>query len=429
MKRLGIVMLLGVLFAQVGRAQDYTRWNLPEGALVRLGKGSIRTVAYSPDGTRLAVNGSIGVWLYDAHTGAEVALLPCVYRDYSFSPDGSTLACMGSPIRLWDTVSGQLKPTLEESGKTTSVSFSPDGSTLAGNGVEGVLLWDGVSGKLKATIEAPENFQDVLFSPDGSTLAGVGQPGRILLWDVVNVQLKATLHGNGVRWPSLSYSTDGSTLASAENTGVQLWDVASGQPKATLEGHLSSVRLVAFSPNGNTLATSGRSDIEKYGWPTGRIGLWDTDTGRHRAIFEHGYFVSSLSFSPDGSTLAVPGREGTVLLWDMSPPYKIKPIPTVVQSVPPLPEQTALQPNYPNPFNSSTQIPYRVSAPGPVRLVIYNTLGQPVRTLVDAIQAAGAYQVSWDGRDHRGARGANGVYLYRLQAGEHVRVRKMMILE
>jgi len=94
-----------------------------------------------------------------------------------------------------------------------------------------------------------------------------------------------------------------------------------------------------------------------------------------------------------------------------------------------LPVASSLESNYPNPFNSSTQIPYRVSAPGPVRLVIYNVLGQPVRTLVDEIQAAGAYQVSWDGRDHRGARVANGVYLYRLQAGEIARVRKMLVLE
>ena len=73
------VLLAGVLFAQDSLAEDYTRWNLPEGALARLGKGRIgwgdRAVAYSPDGTRLAVGGSLGIWLYDAATGAEVALL------------------------------------------------------------------------------------------------------------------------------------------------------------------------------------------------------------------------------------------------------------------------------------------------------------------------------------------------------------------
>ncbi len=94
-----------------------------------------------------------------------------------------------------------------------------------------------------------------------------------------------------------------------------------------------------------------------------------------------------------------------------------------------LPTTSGLEPNYPNPFNSSTQIPYRVSTAGPVRLVIYNALGQPVRTLVDEFQAPGAYQVLWDGRNHRGIRVANGVYLYRLQAGAGTRGRKMMVLE
>ena len=94
-----------------------------------------------------------------------------------------------------------------------------------------------------------------------------------------------------------------------------------------------------------------------------------------------------------------------------------------------LPITSGLQSNYPNPFNSSTQIPYRISTSGPVRLVIYNALGQAVRTLVDEFQAAGAYQVSWDGRDRRGVRVANGVYLYRLQAGAVAQVRKMIVLE
>lgn len=90
---------------------------------------------------------------------------------------------------------------------------------------------------------------------------------------------------------------------------------------------------------------------------------------------------------------------------------------------------SGLQSNYPNPFNSSTQIPYRVRAASPVRLVIYNALGQPVRTLVDEFQAAGAYQVSWDGRDRHSVRVANGIYLYRLQAGAVAQVRKMIVLE
>ena len=77
-------------------AQDYTRWSLPEGAKARLGKGYITgNIAYSSDGTRLAMASSIGSWIYDVHTGKELALLTGQAGDVSgvsFSPDGSTLA-------------------------------------------------------------------------------------------------------------------------------------------------------------------------------------------------------------------------------------------------------------------------------------------------------------------------------------------------
>ena len=53
----------------------YTQWELPPGALARLGKGALTDIQYSPDGTRLAVACYIGVWLYDVHTRTEIALL------------------------------------------------------------------------------------------------------------------------------------------------------------------------------------------------------------------------------------------------------------------------------------------------------------------------------------------------------------------
>ena len=65
------LLLVCVLLVQDSRAQDHTRWGLPEGAIARLGKGRISgNIAYSPDGTLLAVASTIGIWLYDASTGA-----------------------------------------------------------------------------------------------------------------------------------------------------------------------------------------------------------------------------------------------------------------------------------------------------------------------------------------------------------------------
>ena len=105
------LLLVSVLFVQESRGQDYTRWHLPDGALARLGKGSIghgdRAVAYSPDGRTLA-SGS----------------------------DDQT-------VRLWDVESGQEVARLQHQAPVSSMSFSPDGQTLAGGSHEGtILLWD-----------------------------------------------------------------------------------------------------------------------------------------------------------------------------------------------------------------------------------------------------------------------------------------------
>ena len=63
------------LFSLNTLAQGHTQLNLPEGAVARLGKGSINAIQYSPDGTRLAAAGTAGIWLYDGTTHQEVALL------------------------------------------------------------------------------------------------------------------------------------------------------------------------------------------------------------------------------------------------------------------------------------------------------------------------------------------------------------------
>ena len=93
-----------------------------------------------------------------------------------------------------------------------------------------------------------------------------------------------------------------------------------------------------------------------------------------------------------------------------------------------LPGGPALQ-NAPNPFNSRTAIAYFLLTPGPVRLEIYNTLGQPVRRLVDELQSAGRHQVYWDARDERGATVAAGVYLSRLQHPDGAQTRRLLLVK
>ena len=93
-----------------------------------------------------------------------------------------------------------------------------------------------------------------------------------------------------------------------------------------------------------------------------------------------------------------------------------------------LPMAPELRPNYPNPFNSSTLIPYQLGEQTDVRLDLFNLLGQRVRTLIDQRQQPGLYRATWDGRDEQGRSLTSGLYIYRLQAGEYVEQRSMMLL-
>ena len=94
-----------------------------------------------------------------------------------------------------------------------------------------------------------------------------------------------------------------------------------------------------------------------------------------------------------------------------------------------VPEASGLAPNSPNPFNSATLITYHLSRQGPVKLVIYNVLGQPVRTLLDETRAAGSYQVRWDARDDGGALLSTGVYIARLSYPGGAQTQRLLYLK
>jgi len=91
--------------------------------------------------------------------------------------------------------------------------------------------------------------------------------------------------------------------------------------------------------------------------------------------------------------------------------------------------------NYPNPFNPNTSIPFKVGSwkfgvgrPIHTTLVIYNILGQEIRTLVDNERMPGNYQVIWDGKDERGNEVSSGIYFYQLKTGDYKETKKMSVL-
>ena len=326
---------------------DYRTWRLPEGAIMRLGKGAIgrgdRALGYSPDGTRLAVASTIGIWLYDVRTGAEVNLLPGgSVTSVAFSTDGALLAsgALDNTVQLWDMPTNTNIARLEgHSDGVRAVAFSHDGKMLASGAGDPTVhfpadntikLWDVATNAIIATLEGHKGMvASVAFSPDGKILVSGSNDETVKLWDVATKESIATLEGHTDGVASVAFSPDGTILASGARTfdeTVKLWDVATKESIATLEGHTDGVASVAFSPDGTILA-AGVGDaffsIFFLELSENTVKLWDVTSG-DLIISPEGRTetVHSVAFSPpDGKTIVAGARmlsDYTVRLWDVA---------------------------------------------------------------------------------------------------------------
>ena len=345
-----ILTLLICCFSAI--AQDYTQFGLPEGAIARLGKGELGEIHFSPDGSRLAVSSSIGIWFYDPQTGEALDLL--TYTDgippfaFAYSPDGNTIASAGTNqmtvitgirearlpsisghiVQMWEVTTGEKRTTISvQTQQVANVVYAPDGSTIATARKRDntVYLWDAATGKSKGTLEriGRGSVQSFVFAPDGKTIATAGgwTNNVVQLWDAQTGAHKTSLTGHTQEVNSIAYSPDGTIIASGSTDGtVRLWDVATGKQKAVLVRTswiyfllpwLSpSVNAVAYSPDANTLAAVSVDYT---------LRLWDTQTTQLRATLAgHTGPVDAIVYSPHGKTIATASgwKDNTVRLWD-----------------------------------------------------------------------------------------------------------------
>jgi len=94
-----------------------------------------------------------------------------------------------------------------------------------------------------------------------------------------------------------------------------------------------------------------------------------------------------------------------------------------------LPKTLQLEQNYPNPFNPTTSIGYALPSLQRVKIIVYNLLGQKVRTLVNAVQNAGTHRIEWNGTNDLGNTVGSGIYLYQLKTEDKILVRKMILMK
>jgi WD40 repeat protein len=316
---------------------------------------SLNSLAYSPDGTLLAVDtdgSNIHVW--ETATGQEQDIWDDYYvRFITFSPNGSELALASETINRWNMATSERLPALERPSSDEyracfgegrgqdwlpcpyiagplGMAYSPDGTQLAaGDSMGQVYIWDAVTGEYLTALkgysiggmECGGAFCDIVtvttiaVSPDGKTVAaGTGgymtEGGWVELWDVETRALRGYLQGSGSMF-GLAYSPDGTKLATASaNSGLQLWDVESEEVRYMLDTSGDGEYGVAFSPDGNLLAAGN--------WD-GAVHMWNTVTGETLAVLRgHTDSVSGVAFSPDGSLLASGSIDTTIRLWDVT---------------------------------------------------------------------------------------------------------------
>ena len=233
----------------------------------------------------------------------------------AFSPDGSLLAVSESNgrINIWRTSDYQIVLTLRAHiSWVFALTFSPDGQILASGGEDKtVRLWDIRTGKCLHTLRGHTNsIWATAFFPQGRYIATGSEDETIRIWDLQSGESLRTLHGHDQKVFGLAFSSDGRILASSSSDRtVKVWDVENWSVIRVLNGHKEAVNGVAFSPDDRLIASAG--------WD-GMICVWDVKTGENiQSFLDDGAKNLSVEFSPNGELIASSNGQGVVRIWNL----------------------------------------------------------------------------------------------------------------
>jgi WD40 repeat protein len=342
----------GSLLASSWNVNEIDVWGLPAAKKLRTIRipVSATQLQFSPDGKTLcgSCNGTLLFWdpltgkslhARDAHTGS--------VRQIAFSPEGDRLATQGDDmdVRIWDVTTGKQirRHECQCSGGGEGIAWSSDGSLLATAGAwwpadpeQGLGVWEAKTGKLVRRLTSDSNHYGFRFMPgsksllvtdiDGGKLThrlhdavtgrDLGEPEPAEVWGFVASRdadrykaLREIL--NEIQTPKLRLSPEGRWLAYTANGQwfVRLHDLDEGGPPLDLGEGKPETKSFAFAPHGKLIACGREDDT---------VELWDVATGRKVASFRTGQgSIDAVAFSPDGRSLAAGGADSTILLWSL----------------------------------------------------------------------------------------------------------------
>ena len=281
-------------------------------------------------------------------------------------------------------------------------------------------------------------------SAAGSTAVSVGTPTDVIVDDFSDLS-GWSLTGTRVNLGECTFTTSSSVVLSAPSSGRLHYSLTTGGTSAL---YLDCSILISGTPDAVGLHVYGDGrghwlrgefkddDEEKFliDFTTATPGIDWTGSWQYlevpleEAVAHWGNPGAELTYPITWTKIYLAETDeaakdsGTVFFDDFTVSFIATGVPHRPGSV--VPESFQLEQNYPNPFNPQTQIRFHLHRAERVRLLVYNTLGQLVRTLLDGPMEAGTHRVLFqaDGL-------ASGIYLFQLQAGDRRETRKMVLLK
>lgn len=290
----------------------------------------VETLAWSPDGSRIASGGwdeKVHVWdhtkaepilIYDGHASNKAVsggMPEGMIFAVAWSPDGTSIASgsWDKTVQVWEASNGR-RIWIYRSHLTSvpALAWSPDGRCIASASVDGtVRVWEATTGRNIQTFDGHHSYvYAVTWSPDGRRIASGGNDRKVHIWDAVIGELLLTYENHVSDVTAVAWSPNGYCIASGSSVyegTVQVWDATTGMQVQIYEGHSGNVKAVSWSPDSTRIASAG-SD--------GTVQVWYASTGSHIWTHSgHSDQVNVVQWSPDGTRIASAGRDTTVQIW------------------------------------------------------------------------------------------------------------------